>query len=562
MTKALNNVWFGHYRVRASVAIFDRHYTGEEKYSQKKKVDLLKGSFELSKKDGSKVPAKLVSSDGGRCAEGSGHPECVRVGEVLVKLGASKEQGVRKADQNIGELSKDSEKEIGGKILMRNYRTKSDDIKWVKNGLVGTVLNGEAIPLIQNRISDAGFGDLVIIPMGADKVFVRSSEGVDVLPIVKGAKEFFSLVFSNWVRWGEAVMPYRRGVWVRLYGIPLHAWNVDFFKLCVFDCGSFLRADSCSADSDRLDFARVLIATPDLEIIKKVVTVLVDGTQVEVGEACLDQSGAEKAGKPVINLSCEGETANEAERIVDSFSPVSDRAEPPAITQGECEDRDLRSSVAPSILDSHERFLIHKEAEGTGRSDRLLCRSKRVIFSSSGKAKKGDKLAARKQKVRQFDTRKRKGGGLLRHPLHNIKKVARLPSKDRGEVLKILKKHVRRRRGGDNINRSCSVSRRTSSVESSSSSSVNNEWQNWVAMQGSEQMVVDDVWGIGKAIGVKFKGDNVNMFRVLSRANKGKKELPGPHHEGGSSARYGVLELRALGVCRGSVAHEDSIMEY
>ncbi|PNX64747.1 putative sulfate transporter, partial [Trifolium pratense] len=157
-----------------------------------------------------------------------------------------------------------------------------------------------------------------------------------------------------------------------------------------------------------------------------------------------------------------------------------------------------------------------------------------VIFSSRGKAKKGDKLAVRQNKVRQYESRKRKEGGLLRHPLHSIKKVARLPSKDRGEVLKILKKHVRRRRGGDSINRSCSVSRRTSSVESSSSSSVNNDWQNWVAMQGSEQMAVEDVWGIGKAIGVKFKGDNVNMFRVLSRANKGKKERYGPHHEGGA----------------------------
>ncbi|PNX62885.1 hypothetical protein L195_g061355, partial [Trifolium pratense] len=75
-----------------------------------------------------------------------------------------------------------------------------------------------------------------------------------------------------------------------------------------------------------------------------------------------------------------------------------------------------------------------------------------VTFSTRGKAKKGDKLTVRQHKVRQFDPRKRKGGGLLRHPLHSIKKVARLPSKDRGEVLKILKKHVRRRRGGDRIN--------------------------------------------------------------------------------------------------------------
>ncbi|MCI34433.1 DUF4283 domain protein, partial [Trifolium medium] len=44
----------------------------------------------------------------------------------------------------------------------------------------------------------------------------------------------------------------------------------------------FLRADSCSANRDRLGFARVLIATPNLDIIKRVETVLVDGTLVEI----------------------------------------------------------------------------------------------------------------------------------------------------------------------------------------------------------------------------------------------------------------------------------------
>ncbi|PNX63934.1 hypothetical protein L195_g061869 [Trifolium pratense] len=42
-------------------------------------------------------------------------------------------------------------------------------------------------------------------------------------------------------------------------------------------------------------------------------------------------------------------------------------------------------------------------------------------------------------------------------------------------------------------------------------------------MQGTEQMAVDDIWGIGKTIGVKFQGDNVNLFNVLSRAGRGKK---------------------------------------
>ncbi|PNX85649.1 hypothetical protein L195_g041719, partial [Trifolium pratense] len=160
-----------------------------------------------------------------------------------------------------------------------------------------------------------------------------------------------------------------------------------------------------------------------------------------------------------------------------------------------------------------------------------------VIFSASKKSRKeifhGPSL---KRKVDQ-DPRRRKAGGVLRHPIHSLKKVARMPCKDRGEVLKVLKKSVRRRRGGDGLNRSCSMSCHVSSGDSGSLGSVNNDWMNWVAVHGNDHMAVDDVWGIGKAIGVKFKGDNVNMFNILSRASKGKRKASGLMAEAGGSRR-------------------------
>ncbi|GAU20542.1 hypothetical protein TSUD_131000 [Trifolium subterraneum] len=116
---------------------------------------------------------------------------------------------------------------------------------------------------------------------------------------------------------------------------------------------------------------------------------------------------------------------------------------------------------------------------------------------------------------------------MLRHPLHSLKRIARLPSEDRDEVLKVLKKNVLRRQGRAGVSHSRSVSRHSTTDDSSSSDSVNNDWKNWVAMQGNAQMVEDDVNGIGKSIGVTFKGDNDNRFIVLSRANLGKKEKLG-----------------------------------
>jgi hypothetical protein len=48
-----------------------------------------------------------------------------------------------------------------------------------------------------------------------------------------------------------------------------------------------------------------------------------------------------------------------------------------------------------------------------------------------------------------------------------------------------------------------------------------------VAVHGHEHVVVDDVLGIRQTIGVTFRGDKENMFNVLSRASKGKKENSG-----------------------------------
>jgi hypothetical protein len=43
-----------------------------------------------------------------------------------------------------------------------------------------------------------------------------------------------------------------------------------------------------------------------------------------------------------------------------------------------------------------------------------------------------------------------------------------------------------------------------------------------MVMHGNEQMTVEDIWGIGKAIGVKFSRDNANRFSALVKAGKGK----------------------------------------
>jgi len=88
---------------------------------------------------------------------------------------------------------------------------------------MASVINAEAIPVVQNRLEDAGFSDLDVIPLDADRVFIRSSSNVEVSTILVEASDFFAHIFSNIVRWDKQIVLFQRGTWLRLYGIPLHA---------------------------------------------------------------------------------------------------------------------------------------------------------------------------------------------------------------------------------------------------------------------------------------------------------------------------------------------------
>lgn len=125
---------------------------------------------------------------------------------------------------------------------------------------------------------------------------------------------------------------------------------------------------------------------------------------------------------------------------------------------------------------------------------------------------------------------KKKAGGVLRHSVLTLKKVARLSSKDRAEVLKILRhskemKHLKqkirnRRRKRAKVTQSLEEFPNSSNNETSSMALVNNDWQSWVTLKGDDKTKEANILDIGKTIGVSFSGTNHNKFSVLSRSKK------------------------------------------
>lgn len=115
LLKALNNVWFGDWKVVAKVASFDRFGNAQ--------------------------------GVGGKRDEG----EKIKEGEKSKLEGIRNFEGVK----NGMVVREDVAAGVAGNVPM--YRSDVQDELWSSKGLVVTVMNGEAIPVLQRRIYDAGF---------------------------------------------------------------------------------------------------------------------------------------------------------------------------------------------------------------------------------------------------------------------------------------------------------------------------------------------------------------------------------------------------------------------
>jgi len=123
----------------------------------------------------------------------------------------------------------------------------------------------------------------------------------------------------------------------------------------------------------------------------------------------------------------------------------------------------------------------------------------------------------------------------FKHSTGFLKRVARMSSDDdRKEILKIVKKQERKRKARKLHNNSTTVVSSTSESSKNSNSTVNKDWENWVVMNGKQEVIMTNVKEIGKVFGVSFNGDPNNSFNLLTKAGRrGWRAAGGVDVEGG-----------------------------
>jgi len=135
------------------------------------------------------------------------------------------------------------------------YNSKSEDKLWATGGMVAKVASGDSSLSIQQWVEDAGFMNIIVTPMGSDRVFLHCTGGEDIWKLFNEAIHFFGMLFSDLHKWTSEDEIYERDAWFRIYATPMHAWNEMFFNIYVSRCGRFIRSDDCTVNRARLDYA-------------------------------------------------------------------------------------------------------------------------------------------------------------------------------------------------------------------------------------------------------------------------------------------------------------------
>jgi len=150
-----------------------------------------------------------------------------------------------------------------------------------------------------------------------------------------------------------------------------------------------------------------------------------------------------------------------------------------------------------------------------------------VVFSSSRKSDSGADNGVKSTTgpssapIEKPSIKKR---GVVLQSVGFMKKIARMPAIDRKQIIRILKKQKRKSRASGAHTNSKSAEGSSSDTSKQSNSSVNNnDWENWLILNGKTNKVKDDVRDLGNIVRVKFNCDTTNSFNLLSR--EGRKKL-------------------------------------
>ncbi|PNY01681.1 hypothetical protein L195_g024982 [Trifolium pratense] len=158
-----------------------------------------------------------------------------------------------------------------------SYRAAVEDLQSLKKALVGTVVQPGMSYNIQEEFHMQGYFGIKITPLGANMVLMEEQEEGELQALQDDAKDWLAQWFCLIKPWEPGCVDNERVMWVRVYGIPAHAWHVDFFELICKAYGFFINADDGTMKKNTMDVARLMLRTKRHKVVDDVFEAIING---------------------------------------------------------------------------------------------------------------------------------------------------------------------------------------------------------------------------------------------------------------------------------------------
>ncbi|MCI08394.1 hypothetical protein A2U01_0029471, partial [Trifolium medium] len=107
-----------------------------------------------------------------------------------------------------------------------SYTVGKDTLLSLQKSYVGEVVHPGMSYNIQDEFHRQGYFGIKITPLGANLVLLEEQEEGEVRALIEDAKSWMEQWFREIRPWSTREVDSSRLVWLRVYGIPVHAWNV------------------------------------------------------------------------------------------------------------------------------------------------------------------------------------------------------------------------------------------------------------------------------------------------------------------------------------------------
>jgi hypothetical protein len=174
-------------------------------------------------------------------------------------------------------IGKGSKLEEDLQRVFYKYESEKKEVDRLLKTFIGVAANPGTTYNIQNAFHSQGYFGVKVTPLGANLALLEGQEEGEVEALLEDARDWLDQWFSEIRPWTPKDVDLERIVWLRIFGIPVHAWNDEFFAQITKPWGTFMHADDVTSKKLSMDVARLLIRTSCQKAVDKFVNVQVNG---------------------------------------------------------------------------------------------------------------------------------------------------------------------------------------------------------------------------------------------------------------------------------------------